>query len=201
MKLKPIRSLVVWLAIGTVFGIDIFRQTETPGSRVLHALLGGFSVAILGRALATALRNRFDSESPSGTVVDARGRPTRVIHAESLAIGAFELPAQLRSDVRRAGLPHMLTKLSWPSRLLLGPAVTLVTTLAVAYGGGGNDRVAAVFCAVTGVLIFASARNRLPVATVAVYLKHSHCPGCGYDLKSLVPAGDGCTVCPECGAA
>lgn len=27
------------------------------------------------------------------------------------------------------------------------------------------------------------------------------CPQCGYDLGSLRPEADGCTVCPECGAA
>lgn len=27
------------------------------------------------------------------------------------------------------------------------------------------------------------------------------CPSCGYALENLDPAPDGCTVCPECGAA
>ena len=32
--------------------------------------------------------------------------------------------------------------------------------------------------------------------------KHmGHCPGCLNDLTGLVPAADGCTVCPECDAA
>ena len=29
----------------------------------------------------------------------------------------------------------------------------------------------------------------------------SHCPNCDYQLAGLPPAPDGCTVCPECGAA
>ncbi len=33
------------------------------------------------------------------------------------------------------------------------------------------------------------------------YIKHGHCVGCGYDLNGLRPEPDGCTVCPECGAA
>jgi hypothetical protein len=27
------------------------------------------------------------------------------------------------------------------------------------------------------------------------------CPSCCYDLRSIEPEGDGCAVCPECGAA
>jgi hypothetical protein len=30
---------------------------------------------------------------------------------------------------------------------------------------------------------------------------HSMCPACGHSLTGLAPESDGCTVCPECGAA
>ncbi len=32
-------------------------------------------------------------------------------------------------------------------------------------------------------------------------LEERRCPSCAYDLQGLAPAPDGCTVCPECGAA
>ena len=36
----------------------------------------------------------------------------------------------------------------------------------------------------------------------AAMLKYRRCPRCGYDLRGLpVDAGDGATVCPECGSA
>lgn len=33
------------------------------------------------------------------------------------------------------------------------------------------------------------------------WLARGRCPGCGYSLRGLQPAGDGCRVCPECGGA
>jgi predicted nucleic acid-binding Zn ribbon protein len=27
------------------------------------------------------------------------------------------------------------------------------------------------------------------------------CPSCGYEIGTVVPVEDGCTICPECGAA
>lgn len=35
----------------------------------------------------------------------------------------------------------------------------------------------------------------------AALLCTRHCGGCGYDLRQLPAEDDGCTVCPECGAA
>ena len=34
-----------------------------------------------------------------------------------------------------------------------------------------------------------------------VILAKQYCPSCGYRLVGARPEGDGCTVCPECGAA
>lgn len=34
-----------------------------------------------------------------------------------------------------------------------------------------------------------------------IYARASFCGSCGYDLKGLTPAEDGCTVCTECGSA
>jgi hypothetical protein len=32
-------------------------------------------------------------------------------------------------------------------------------------------------------------------------VRFGHCPACGYDIRGIPAAPDGCTVCPECGAA
>jgi hypothetical protein len=36
---------------------------------------------------------------------------------------------------------------------------------------------------------------------VRLLLRDRLCPACGYRLSGIAPADDGCTVCPECGAA
>jgi len=32
-------------------------------------------------------------------------------------------------------------------------------------------------------------------------IRATACPSCGYSLRDVTPEADGCTVCPECGAA
>jgi hypothetical protein len=50
--------------------------------------------------------------------------------------------------------------------------------------------------------IIMTLERRLLVPRLAFKLRSlGFCASCGYDLRSLTPAPDGCTVCPECGAA
>lgn len=46
----------------------------------------------------------------------------------------------------------------------------------------------------------AAKQSKIPFAII-VCVRNSICPACGYNLKGLEPQDDGCTVCPECGAA
>jgi|GEM_PF-3746924 len=43
--------------------------------------------------------------------------------------------------------------------------------------------------------------NQMRQASTHTLKAALRCPACGYDLRSLVPAADGCTECSECGAA
>jgi hypothetical protein len=54
----------------------------------------------------------------------------------------------------------------------------------------------------TGMLIYRGRRasNTTPFIVLA-FLDERRCPSCGYDLTGCDTAEDGCTVCPECGAA
>jgi hypothetical protein len=38
-------------------------------------------------------------------------------------------------------------------------------------------------------------------SVAVVFIQERICPSCLYDLQNLPPQEDGCTVCPECGAA
>lgn len=54
----------------------------------------------------------------------------------------------------------------------------------------------------TGLLIYRTTKDEtLTRFIVAAYLDERRCPSCGHDLAGLEPGEDGCTVCPECGAA
>jgi len=57
------------------------------------------------------------------------------------------------------------------------------------------------FGVVFAAAIFVSDAGRAPTVVRRVLLEHSLCPGCASDLLDVEPNSDGCTVCPECGAA
>ncbi|MBX3406621.1 MAG: hypothetical protein KF869_07640, partial [Phycisphaeraceae bacterium] len=37
--------------------------------------------------------------------------------------------------------------------------------------------------------------------TCRIIVRHGYCASCGYPLREIAAAPDGCTVCPECGSA
>lgn len=53
---------------------------------------------------------------------------------------------------------------------------------------------------ITGRAVLGAGRG-LGVRIRDAILSEGRCPGCGYGLKEIAAAGDGCRVCPECGAA
>jgi hypothetical protein len=52
-----------------------------------------------------------------------------------------------------------------------------------------------------GLLIWARQADRLAPITRLTLVSSGRCAQCGYNLIHVNPEGDGCTVCPECGAA
>jgi hypothetical protein len=57
--------------------------------------------------------------------------------------------------------------------------------------------------AVVGVLLFVISPRRAAPAYPAfvALLANGYCPACAYGIDTIRPEHDGCTVCPECGAA
>ena len=51
------------------------------------------------------------------------------------------------------------------------------------------------------ILIRLGSRFIFGPAAIRACLRLRRCPSCAYDLATLTPEPDGCTVCPECGAA
>lgn len=50
-------------------------------------------------------------------------------------------------------------------------------------------------------VVFGLLRVATPEEAVAPFLARRRCPSCAYDLSETPPDPDGCTTCPECGAA
>jgi hypothetical protein len=49
--------------------------------------------------------------------------------------------------------------------------------------------------------VFRAIRPRTAARAVKACLEFGHCPACAYRVHGAPVYGDGCTVCPECGAA
>ncbi len=66
---------------------------------------------------------------------------------------------------------------------------------------GGFTVIPPVAGAIAWRLTLGTVRRRRFRRLVEVYLSTGRCASCGYMLAGLAMEGDGCVVCPECGAA
>lgn len=144
------------------------------------------------------------------SIVDARGRTQdiAVVHVLTMTDntevgGVMTLrKAQHRAGKRRTTLASGLTSLAF---LLVG----LVTLVIYANLPGGGTPAAREMCkyfmiaGVVGAPIAALALSRRPTAEEMRPLVRGCgcCLACGYALRGVPEQTDGCTVCPECGAA
>jgi len=111
------------------------------------------------------------------------------------------------SRLLRVRLSYATLRLSsWGVCLLLANAMVLVVYQII----GGKFatlnyaliRVAATSVGlVAGVLLLAAVRSRCQRGAVTQLRGLRKCLSCGYELRGLTPAEDGCVVCPECSAA
>jgi hypothetical protein len=140
----------------------------------------------------------------AGTVLDARGTPRRVAFVESAGLLAGvgsgrALPDGVRADVRKAGLANVWTEYRLPSWRVWLPAVGILAGLTLAYGGAAPPPMIYVLAGMF--VLLGEGSNPRPARMAEAFLRHAHCPGCGYGLRGVPRQEDGCTVCPECGAA
>jgi hypothetical protein len=135
-------------------------------------------------------------------LIDHRGNPAELC-------GTHNLPENAGSKL--FGLVHGAGE-KRPERVVLSSAFTfgIVAFLQpMLFGSFKGARLSTVI----GWMVAAAIAVFLQVMVASMFRSHSYrkaglaclraglCPSCGYDIATHAPEGDGCTVCPECGAA
>lgn len=115
-------------------------------------------------------------------------QPLRSIHRRAFR----SLPLFDRFGFLLFGIPVLLI---YAIIALVDPAPQFDTALTVIYFG-----MYAAFL-VSVVIVGRRIRKHAPRAIALAFLEACLCPSCGYELRGLPTEEDGCTVCPECGAA
>jgi hypothetical protein len=135
--------------------------------------------------------------------VDDRGHPVRLMN-----------PAAVATDRRFCGTDRddLRSELLMPARhvqvilVLASIPGFVLAVLGTFQVNSGNRLIGWVGVATGAIILFVPGfwwhyTHRGGLRMVAVLRKHCLCSCCGYDLRKTPIAGDGCTVCPECGAA
>ena len=118
---------------------------------------------------------------------------------------SHEIPAAARGEIEDQIRADYRANRRWKIELAIGAiGVTVFMGILVAPlvipGLGYHPAMFAMPPLVMVVFIWAGHRL-LRDRYYRVILAKGYCPSCGYRLVSARPEGDGCTVCPECGAA
>ena len=126
----------------------------------------------------------------SPKIVDDRGRPT-----ELAGLGA-QMSRDEYGRVRRTAVTILI--------VLLG--VVSIGAMAVIWLGAANRgeaivRVAAMACVIAAMCSWRITQRQRARALVSQLTRELKCPACCFDLARLPASADGCTQCPECGAA
>ena len=114
-------------------------------------------------------------------------------------------PVQSRSATYRIELlKRDATIQAWPIALVLGGAVFIAACISAATGELDNPAITLPAALLIGLLIalgWYDDRRRVTKIKSALATLPPACLACRYELSGIPRADDGCTVCPECGAA
>jgi hypothetical protein len=144
---------------------------------------------------------------------DARSRPVSIIGPGWRAMWPvdFARPAgPLAAEARAANAIPQSSGMQFHAWLLLMITAVVFAALsawwAVRAGPGARLQPIgtlgwAVLGLVLGVMTFRYKFRQSPEKIVEAALRERCCPSCNYSLSGISPDPDGCTTCPECGAA
>ncbi len=175
-------------------------------------VLGEFLISLLLNALYRSWTNCKMSHSPhapAASAADDRGAPCRVAALSGVQVGLRAL------GIKRLADPHTREEVAITDNLEVGYAIgggvagavgwQLLWLAAPLYGMlglvVGFIVIPVVTAMITWRLTLGLVRRRRFVRIAGIYLSGGACPSCSYDLTAQEAAGDGCVVCPECGAA
>lgn len=126
------------------------------------------------------------------TIEDSRGRIRSIFPVAAPWVDSPAGPPVRATGAGRSAYPLL-------------PLGALLVVLAGVLPGGiaGVSLVLGVLLAIGGVaLLTLNPRRPAPAyAAFVALLNNGYCPSCAYGIDTIRPEHDGCTVCPECGAA
>ncbi len=135
------------------------------------------------------------------SVTDDRGRsvPFRMVVGLSVS---HEIPKDTRREIEDQVKADFRADRRWKIELAIGLTVFMgiLVALLVIPGIGYQPAMFALPPLVVVVFVW-SGRRYVRDRYHRVILAKQYCPSCGYRLVGARPEGDGCIVCPECGAA
>jgi hypothetical protein len=187
----------VTLGLSLWTGIDVYGRTLRPGSRAIWGILAGLLVCASLSFIWYKARLRA-THGDGSFIVDARGEGRFVAHTETAAFLAPDLPPDARRDVQAAAVANLFRQYQVPHWSIIAVSVVLFAGLALVYWNAAFPLDAIILALFVGL---GSGYTSRPRAMAAAYIKHGHCPGCAYRLIEVPRQADGCTICPECGAA
>ena len=142
---------------------------------------------------------------------DDRDRPVRLVRFAPIERPSSTSPARQTLFFLRLFL-HQAARLasSRPGRWILALTAVILTILALTAVHGPQVIAITMFSPVsssiivlvslTAVAVVSSYRDRAHHVTSRM-IQAQRCPACAYPLTDIDPEADGCTPCPECGAA
>lgn len=113
-----------------------------------------------------------------------------------------QIPAETRREIEDQVRVDFRADRRWKIEIAIGATVFLGILVALlVIPGLGYTRAMWAMPPFTVVIFIWAGRRYVRDRYHRVFLAKAYCPSCGYHLVGARAEGDGCIVCPECGAA
>jgi len=213
---------VIWMrgmyVLFMALGVYVLNHIVWLGLRewiARRAIQGTYEATAEQRATHASNKSTAAATSPTHrrrTLIDHRDQPRRLLHGWDEADLFKELPSDValrsRTAANRGYKWRAMTMLAVSVVVTLGSLTLsrwLTSTLPTNFFTGWTSvllpgaMALMLYITIYGTIFYERAQRRRRLATAL--LAERHCPCCLYSLAGLDSQADGCTICPECGAA